>query len=262
KNAIISDELFKISDLQQLFLSRQGSHSMYTTPAEVADLVMFTFLEKFMEGYLIKASVYEAFTLNKGIVTLPTVITEFSAALSATSVSLYGNVLEDGGGEITSRGIAWATFYNPTTGDQVLAAGAGTGEFTTTLSGLTEGETYYARSFAINSAGTAYGNCISFVAASSSGMEKIENPNRELAIYPNPASDQITLSFTASDPEGMVFTIFDMSGKIVLQHELRQTMQGENMLHIDVTALKNGIYTCQLEGVKHQRVRQKLLVNR
>ena len=262
KNAIISDELLEISDLQQVFLSRYGSHSIYTTPAEVADIVLFTFLEKFLDGDLIKAAVYEAFSIHKGIVTLATVITDFSATLSSTSVSLYGNVIEDGGGEVTSRGIAWATFYNPGTGDQILPEGAGTGEFTSTLSGLAEGVTYYARAFAINSAGTAYGNCISFVAGSSTWVEEIENPSQDLAIYPNPASDHITLSFTADNPGGMIFTMFDMSGKLVFQRELGSTVQGENLIQIDISALKNGIYTCQLESENHKRMMQKLSINR
>ena len=262
KTAIITDEPFTIGDLQAQFSSPVESHTVAATPAEVADIVLITFLEKFLHGDLIKAAVKEAFTINKGIVTLATVVTDFSAALSSTSVSLYGNVIADGGGEVTSRGMAWAEFYNPSIEDQVVEAGSGTGEFTSTIAALTEGETYYARAYATNNAGTAYGNCISFVAGSSSSVAQIENITQELTLYPNPASDHISLSFFADHPEGMVFTVFDAGGKLVLQYELESVGQGENVLQVNISALKNGFYTCRLEGEKNRYLIVKLMINR
>jgi hypothetical protein len=145
--------------------------------------------------------------------------------------------------------------------NQVVTGGAGTGVFTATITGLTEGETYYARAFATNSAGTAYGNCISFVAGGSSGTDLVDAGTLELKIYPNPANDQITLDFYAKKTQAMLCTLFDMNGRIVLQEELEHVVQGENSISLNVSELKSGFYTCRLEGDDKIHAIQKLMVS-
>jgi len=219
KSAVLSNKDISMRDLEQEFLSRISSQSINLTPSEISEIVLFTILEKFIFGDLINSAVKEAFTIKKGIVVLPTVITVFSGNTSSTSAVLDGNVIEDGGGEVTSRGMAWGTIYNPTTDNQVLLLGTGTGEFVANLTELTEGLTYYARAFAINSAGTAYGNVISFIAQNTTGINAGDLSTLDFSIYPNPASDKITITFKAEDSEGMVFTMFDVNGKVILQKE-------------------------------------------
>jgi uncharacterized protein (TIGR02145 family) len=91
-----------------------------------------------------------------GITTLP--ITE----LTTTTAKAGGNVTGDGGFEVTERGIFWGTEPDPKlTGTKVLI-GSGTGEFTTTLTGLSKAYTYYVIAFAKNIKGTSYGSEISF----------------------------------------------------------------------------------------------------
>ncbi|MCK5506214.1 MAG: hypothetical protein KAJ10_13700, partial [Thermodesulfovibrionia bacterium] len=156
KSAVLSNKVRTIHSFQREYLSQIRNQTLNKTPQEVAEIVLYTILEEFIYGDLIKSAVREAYTIKEGIVRLPTVITNFSGNTSSTSVTLNGNVIEDGGGEVTSRGIAWGMIYNPTIDNQILTVGTGTGDFTATLTELTEGETYYARAFATNSAGTAY----------------------------------------------------------------------------------------------------------
>ncbi len=177
---------------------------------------------------------------------LPTVTTVYSGDNLPSGTMLHGYVIEDGGGSVTSRGIAWADFYNPTLNDQVENSGAGVGEFTVTLSGLTEGKTYYARTFAINSAGTAYGNCVSFVAGSNVGIGDSEQFAREFTIYPNPAQQYTTISFNLESPESMTLILFNMKGQEALCRELGDFPQGENHVELDLGELPDGIYTCCL----------------
>ena len=59
---------------------------------------------------------------------------------------------------ITERGICYATHTEPTMADNITKAGKGTGTFSITITGLTEQTTYYLRAYAINAAGTAYGD--------------------------------------------------------------------------------------------------------
>ena len=73
-----------------------------------------------------------------------------------------GNITDDGRAEISARGICWATSQNPTTADNKTENGSGTGSFTSIITGLTPETVYYVRAYAVNSAGTAYGNEVSF----------------------------------------------------------------------------------------------------
>jgi uncharacterized protein (TIGR02145 family) len=82
-------------------------------------------------------------------------ITNYSAATG-------GNISNSGGTAITQRGVVWSTSPNPTTADFSSTDGFSNGNFTSSLTNLIASTTYYVRAYAINSAGTAYGNELSF----------------------------------------------------------------------------------------------------
>lgn len=219
---------------------------MQSGSSEVGMVVLYSMMMCFIQGDIMQQAVKEAWLDRKGISRIPTVITCFSEAVSPTSVTLLGDVIEDGGAEITERGIAWAAFFNPTIDNNVVASGTGTGEFTITLSDLTEGTTYYARSYAKNSAGTAYGNCISFVASKSSGINENEMVNYDFTVYPNPASTWATFSFQLKSSENVLLTIADMKGRQVFNKEYGIMSQGEHRIQVDLSCLNVGMYICHL----------------
>jgi uncharacterized protein (TIGR02145 family) len=80
---------------------------------------------------------------------------------STTAIS-GGNITNTGGTPVTQRGVVWSTTPNPTTANNSTIDGSGSGSFTSNLFGLTSSTTYYVRAYATNSAGTAYGNQLSF----------------------------------------------------------------------------------------------------
>jgi hypothetical protein len=82
--------------------------------------------------------------------------------LTCNSVTLGGNISSTGGANITERGIVYAKAANPTTSDTKVMMGNGEGSFNKSVTGLEETTSYYVRAYAINSAGTSYGNQISF----------------------------------------------------------------------------------------------------
>ncbi len=96
------------------------------------------------------------------LVQLPVVTTNPASSVTTTSAVTGGNVLSDGGATVTTRGVCWSTNTNPTTADNTMSSGSGTGVFISSLSGLSPGTLYYVRAYATNSAGTAYGNQVSF----------------------------------------------------------------------------------------------------
>jgi hypothetical protein len=92
-----------------------------------------------------------------GSFTLPVVSTSPVLEITATTASTGGNITSDGGSAFTARGVCWSTSTGPTTADDKTEDGTGTGSFTSNVTGLTNGETYYLRAYATNSIGTAYG---------------------------------------------------------------------------------------------------------
>jgi len=95
-------------------------------------------------------------------VLLPTVTTSDVISISATSASSGGNIFSDGGGTITARGLCWSTSSSPTIENDKTVESGTLGVFTSDLKGLTPVTTYYVRAYAMNSAGIAYGNTVSF----------------------------------------------------------------------------------------------------
>lgn len=90
-------------------------------------------------------------------ITLPTVITAVVTEITTNSANGGGEVTDDGGDEVTERGICWSTHANPTLEDSHVAAGSGMGSFSAVMNGLEANTTYHVRAYAINVADTAYG---------------------------------------------------------------------------------------------------------
>lgn len=109
------------------------------------------------------------YTINSGFlgasITIPNVVTASMTSISVTSANSGGNVTDNGGATVSARGIVWSTTAIPTlTTNEAghTTDGTGTGSFTSAITGLTYNTLYYVRAYATNSAGTAYGNEITF----------------------------------------------------------------------------------------------------
>ncbi|MFD2145626.1 serine hydrolase domain-containing protein [Mucilaginibacter antarcticus] len=94
--------------------------------------------------------------------TIPTLTTSAATSVTLTGATVGGSVTAEGSSTVTERGICYATTASPIISNSKVASGVGAGEYTASLSGLTSGTLYYARAYATNAAGTAYGNEVSF----------------------------------------------------------------------------------------------------
>jgi hypothetical protein len=92
----------------------------------------------------------------------PTVTTGQAYNISTTGCIVIGNNNDDGGGTVSQKGVCWSTSTDPTTADDKTEEGAGAGDFTSTITGLDEGTTYYVRAYATNEVDTSYGDNVSF----------------------------------------------------------------------------------------------------
>ena len=91
-------------------------------------------------------------------ISLPTLTTNSVTSITTTSAISGGNITDNGGSSVTVRGVVWSTSQNPTISLTTKTSdGSGNGSFSSTLSGLSPGITYYVRAYATNSAGTSYG---------------------------------------------------------------------------------------------------------
>jgi hypothetical protein len=97
---------------------------------------------------------------------LPVLITVPASDITPVSALLGGQIAYDGGAEISVRGVCCGRKTNPDFSDLVKIAGQGTGCFTCSLTGLNQNTLYYARAFATNSEGTAYGGEVRFTTGS------------------------------------------------------------------------------------------------
>lgn len=102
-----------------------------------------------------------------GSTTSPTVTTAEVSGVTTSGATCGGNVVSDGGATVTSRGICYGTASNPDITGSHTADGSGTGSFVSTMTGLSSGTPYFTRAYAVNSAGTSYGEQKSFTTASS-----------------------------------------------------------------------------------------------
>ena len=102
--------------------------------------------------------------LNAGFME-PVVTTSPISVLTHSVVSTGGNVTSDNGAAVTARGVCWATLQNPTITNNKTTDGSGKGTFTSLVTGLLPGKTYYIRAYATNSTGISYGEQLSLTTA-------------------------------------------------------------------------------------------------
>jgi len=128
------------------------------------------------------------------LLNLPTVTTAELSGITSKAVTSGGTVVSDGGSPITARGFVINSSPRPTLANKYTTAGVGVGTFTSTYNGLRSSVTYYVRAYATNSAGTAYGNEVSFT---------------------TPATSTITLpTVTTTDVSNITLTGFKSGGNV------------------------------------------------
>jgi len=93
------------------------------------------------------------------LATYSTLTTNSVSNVTSTTATCGGTITSDGGATVTSRGVCWSASNNPTISLSTKTVdGSEIGYFTSYLSGLQPGITYYVRAYATNSVGTVYGS--------------------------------------------------------------------------------------------------------
>jgi hypothetical protein len=92
----------------------------------------------------------------------PVALTLYPSNHWIKGATLRGIVIDDGGGNVSDRGLCWSTDANPDQTDNHVHKGSGLGVFYAAITGLLPNTTYHVRVFCVNEAGTDYGDDISF----------------------------------------------------------------------------------------------------
>lgn len=125
-------------------------------------IVILFFFNQLAEAQVMMPALHAV--LTKAL-SMPTISTTAITSATSTSGVSGGNITNDGGAPITSRGICWDTSPNPTVGLATKTNdGSGLGSFSSSISGLASGTVYYVRSYGVNTFGTGYGSERSFIA--------------------------------------------------------------------------------------------------
>jgi len=112
--------------------------------------------------FLIILSINFVYSCKKDKPEPPSITTTSVTDISTTTAVSGGNVIDDGGELVVSKGVCWNTLENPEIDNNKTIETGGAVSFTSNISQLTPNTTYYIRAYATNSAGTGYGNSITF----------------------------------------------------------------------------------------------------
>ena len=98
---------------------------------------------------------------------LPSITTSAASEITNSSAISGGMLTNPSGNPILAKGVVWSTSQNPTVALATKTMdGATEGNFTSNITGLSLGSTYFVRAYVTNSLGTTYGNTISVRPAS------------------------------------------------------------------------------------------------
>jgi hypothetical protein len=180
---------------------------------------------------------------NQIVITYPTVTTAVVTNIAQTTVTTGGNVTADGGATVSIKGVCWSTNVNPTIANSLTNDGTGTGVFTSSLIGLSANTLYHVRAYATNSAGTAYGNDLTFTTLAVVAVL----PTVTTTVITNIAQTTATGGGNVTSDGGAPVTAYgvcwDMSGSPALDNVHTTDGTGTGVFTSNITGLNsNTIY--------------------
>lgn len=187
------------------------------------------------------AGTFNVAASGSGVNSPATVTTVAASGITTTTAILPGTISSIGCSASTVSGIEFSSIsgFANGTGTQVAATTITGNSFSSLVSGLVPGATYYFKAYVTNAAGTSYGNQLSFVL----------NPIVwELRVSPVPLergnSLKVTMGNIASGYYGLL--LYNNLGELVYQKDINVQSNFINMQLEIPGNLARGIYTLKL----------------
>ncbi len=131
----------------------------------------------------------------------PVVTATPAATITLHSADLGGEVTNNGGSTVTSRGIVWDTVSPPETAGTVVPMGSGLGSFSQTVSGLPGGTQIYWKAYGTNSVATGYSAEESF-----STLSEPTTPATAI-VFERVAGSSMVITWTRGDGDGSLLVM-------------------------------------------------------
>jgi hypothetical protein len=150
--------------VNQAELSFGGSATNHASSDSVSNLTLSFQNSAFIGGdaSAVTGSMKNDLAINFDDSPVPAVTTQAVTGINTDSATGNGTITALGTPNPTAHGDCYATTANPTIPCTNEGAASTTGAFTSNMTGLTSGATYYVRAYATNTAGTAYGSDVTF----------------------------------------------------------------------------------------------------
>lgn len=103
-----------------------------------------------------------------------------------------------------------------------------------------------------------------FTLGNNISVQEIAAENQKIEIYPNPATDKISVQISSVQAQTATLALYDMGGKEVLNWGEQKLEKGNNALTLDLTVngvLKEGIYLLKAQG-QTIATTQKLIISK
>ena len=150
---------------------------------------------------------------KRGVFVSTSAVTKITldTASNKISVTAEGDADVVGAESITERGVVLGPTSKPTTSDNKITAGSGTGNFKANVTGLTYAAVYHVRAYVISNGQTYYGNDVNFLA--SAPIEIIKNGDFTDATPADaPTIGQMAFWKTDEVDDGTVLGRYDAGG--------------------------------------------------
>ncbi|NDP20061.1 MAG: T9SS type A sorting domain-containing protein [Paludibacter sp.] len=80
------------------------------------------------------------------------------------------------------------------------------------------------------------------------GVTQIDATNDDVHVFPNPAKDKITVSFSARSGANVAIGLFDLQGRLHSAKNYTATNEGTNSVEFSVNSLRSGMYLLKVTG--------------
>lgn len=78
------------------------------------------------------------------------------------------------------------------------------------------------------------------------------NPDAKVEVYPNPATDYLSIKMESPEFKSLEITIYNVLGEVLYKKEA-SFLSGQNLMEIDVQSYTNGVYWLEISTENGKR---------